>query len=246
MAQLRSSIDELQVDGLQVDAGALSDQRLSQQDETLLGTNAAALDDDEVIFHNTVVRETTQGSDILLSQIVFGGGIVLDTTSLTLSNAVDSLVDFSSVEVSGLTSAGHTPGNTGRMPGSDTSDFPETSVRFFLEMANSPSVHDTLESVTLGDSDNVEAVVGAKDVVNADFLFEEVLDEVDLVGGSFASVDLDFEDVVLLLSQVAEEVVLGVHDGANHSGVLADAVQLSINFGLVLGLGLVFRESFLL
>ena len=150
------------------------------------------------------------------------------------------------MEVSRLTGTGDAPSDTSGMPGSDTSDFSVTSVRFLLKMANTPSVHDTLESVSLGNSENVNDFVLSEDVVDADLLLEEILGEADLITGGFTTVDLHLEDVVLLLSQVAHKVVLSVHDSSHHSGVFADAVQLDVNFGLVLGLSLVLGEGFLL
>ena len=132
------------------------------------------------------------------------------------------------------------------MPSSDTSDFSVTSVRFFLEMSNTPSLHDTGESVTLGDTNDVKNVVLTEDVVDSDFLFEQSLDESDLISDGFSSVDLDFEDVILLLSQVLEEVVLSVYNCSHNGGVLSDSVELNVNkFGFFAGGGLISGESFL-
>ena len=132
------------------------------------------------------------------------------------------------------------------MPGSDTSDLPVTSVGFLLEMSDSPSLHDTGESFALSDSDDIDEFVLIEDVVDSDFLFEEGLGEVDFVTDGFASVDLDFEDIVLLLSEVFHQVVLGVADGSNNCAVLSDSVELDFDFVLVLVLGLVSGEGFLL
>lgn len=99
MSELGRSIDELEVDGLQELARSGGKEGFSEENESLLGTDAAALDDDEVISDNTVVRETTQRSDVLLSNISIGGGIVLGTSSLALADSVDLLVELSSVEV---------------------------------------------------------------------------------------------------------------------------------------------------
>lgn len=51
---------------------------LSKGDDTLLGASNATLDHEEVVVDFTVVGETTHGCDRLLSQIVLGGGVVLD------------------------------------------------------------------------------------------------------------------------------------------------------------------------
>ncbi len=190
-------------------------QRFSQKDESLLGSNATSLNDDEVIINNTIVREASQWGDVLFSYIGISGGVVLGSTSGSLSDSVDFLVQFGSVVISALTSSGNTPGNSSGMPSSDTSDFSVTSVRFLLEMSDSPSGNDTLESVTLGDTDHIKYFILTEDVINSDFFLKESLDERNFVSNSFSSVDLDFEDVVLLLSQVFKEVVLSVDDSSN-------------------------------
>ncbi len=99
MSELGRSIDELKVDGFEVFAGSGGKEGLSEEDESLLRTNTAALDDDEVISNNTVVRETAQGGDVFLSDVSVGGGVVLGSASLSLADSVDLLVQLSSVEV---------------------------------------------------------------------------------------------------------------------------------------------------
>ena len=99
MSELGRSIDELEVDGLEKFSGSGGKEGFSEEDESLLGANSSALDDDEVISDNTVVRETTQGSDVLLSDVGISGGVVLGSASLSLADSVDLLVQLSSVEV---------------------------------------------------------------------------------------------------------------------------------------------------
>lgn len=101
------------------------------------------------------------------------------------------------------------------MPGTDTSDLSVTSVGLLLKMSDAPSLDDTGESLTLSNTDDVDDFVLSEDVVDADLLFEVGVGEVDLFSDGLSTVDLDFEDVVLLLSKVLEEVVLGVHDGSH-------------------------------
>jgi len=66
-------------------------------------------------------------------------------------------------------------------------------------MFNSESLDDSLETFTFGDSQEVHHFIGVEDGVNSDFFFEEVDGEVDFGGGG-SSVDLDFGNVVFLLS----------------------------------------------
>ena len=54
-----------------------NDHYLSQSENTLLRSNAASLDHDEVLLDQTVMGESTHGVDGLVGQIVVGGGIVL-------------------------------------------------------------------------------------------------------------------------------------------------------------------------
>ena len=189
--------------------------RFSQQHKSLLRTNATSLNQNEVVSDNTIVRETTNRSNILLGQISISGSVVLGSTSLTLTDSVDFLVELSSVVVTELTSSSDTPGNSGRMPGTDTSDFSVTSVGFLLEMSGSPSGHDTSKSFTLGDTNNINEFILIEDIVDSDVLIEEGVSEGNLISDGFSSVDLDFEDIVLLLSDVFHKVVLGVDNSSD-------------------------------
>lgn len=78
MTHLGRGVDELELDLLQSRALGVLQQRLAQGDDALLGANAAALDHDEVVVDLTIVGEATHGGDALVSQIVLGGGVVLD------------------------------------------------------------------------------------------------------------------------------------------------------------------------
>lgn len=180
------------------------------------------------------MRESTQWGDVLLSDISIGGGVVLGSSSLALADSVDLLVQLGSVEVSGLTSSGNTPGNSSGMPSSDTSDLSVTSVGLLLQVSHTPSLDDSSESLTLGDSEDIKDLVLTENVVNSDFLLEESMGEGNLIGNA-SSVDLDLEDVVLLLSEVLEEVVLSVNDGSDNSAILLDSVELGFNSLGILG-----------
>jgi hypothetical protein len=51
---------------------------LPEGEDPLLGSNAAALDHDEVLLDLAVVREAAHRVDGLVSQVVVGGSVVLD------------------------------------------------------------------------------------------------------------------------------------------------------------------------
>ena len=62
-----------------------------------------------------------------------------------------------------------------------------------------------------------------------------------------STVNLDFEDVVLLLSEVLEEVVLSVDNSSNNSAILFDSVELGLSsLGILGGFSLIAGEGFLL
>ncbi len=90
-------------------------------------------------------------------------------------------------------------------------------------MLNAPTFDDALESLTLGDSDHVDHFVCAEDRVNLNFLFEVGVSKIDFLGCG-ATVDLDFEHMVLLLSQVGEESQLGGDYGSHNCAVFSYSV----------------------
>lgn len=67
MSQFTGGIDELKVDLFEGSSANLGNQTLSQKDNSLLGSNTASLNQDEVFSDDTVVGETSQWGDILLS-----------------------------------------------------------------------------------------------------------------------------------------------------------------------------------
>lgn len=69
VAELRRSVDKLESDLLDVFTRGVDLLRLTDRQHTLLNTRAATLDHQEVVLHNTVVRETTHWRDRLLSRV---------------------------------------------------------------------------------------------------------------------------------------------------------------------------------
>lgn len=107
MTHLRGCIDEFKLDIFEQLSLGDSMKCLSQDQWSLLVTNTVTLDHDEVISDNTIVWESTHWGNLLLSQVVFGGGTVVVTVSSTLSDSVDLLIDFSSMVITVLTSSGN-------------------------------------------------------------------------------------------------------------------------------------------
>jgi hypothetical protein len=63
------------------------------------------------------------------------------------------------VVITQLTSSWDTNSYSSRMPCSNATNFSVTSMRFLLEMFNTPSLHDTLETFTLGNTEKIESTL---------------------------------------------------------------------------------------
>jgi hypothetical protein len=155
-----------------------------------------------------------------------------------------------------LTSSGDAVSDSSWMPASDTTDSSETSVGLSWQSLGSPSGGCTFESLTLGDTDDVEHFVLLEDLADFDFLFKVGSGEIDFLSNGFTTVDLDFEDVSLLLSEV-KEIELSVDDDSDdlakkmrkilpHLRVFLDSIQLEGDVLLIFPLLGVLGEGLLL
>jgi hypothetical protein len=79
------------------------------------------LEHDEVLVDDPVVGEATHGGDVLLGHIILGGSAVSKFAAglPLLPDLVHLLVHLRSVVEAALPGAGHGPGHTSRMPGTD-------------------------------------------------------------------------------------------------------------------------------
>lgn len=141
-------------------------------------------------------------------------------------------------EIRTLTSTSDGEHDLGRMPSTDTSDLAETLVCFSRQPRGTPSVCNTLETVTLGNRNNINNLVLLEHARHLDWLLEKALRVGDLVSHRPA-VHLDLHQVGLLLLQ-ARLSDLGVCENTNDSAVLANALKLTSNgfaviFGVFLG-----------
>ena len=159
---------------------------------------------------------------MLLGDIKLGSSVTL---IITLSNTVDLVVGRGTVVVSVLTGTGNSPLDVGRMPGTNTSNLSETFVCLSRKLLGSPSAGDTGESVTLGDSDNINHLILLEDGADLDWLLEETVTELNLVGDA-STVDLDLHQVGLLLLErgLAD---LGVGEDTDDGAVLLDALEFT-------------------
>lgn len=72
-----------------------------------------------------------------------------------------------------LTSTGNSPLDVGRMPGTDTGDLAETLVGLARKLLGSPTGGDTAVSLTLGDGDDIDHLVGLEDGADLNWLLEQ-------------------------------------------------------------------------
>ena len=237
VADLGGRVDEFDIDLLGLPRLDSGEDGLSEGHGSLLGADDTTLDENEVLVDLTVVGEATERGDVLDDGVGLSGGVVVDTSDGTGTDAVDLLVHLSSGVVTLLTATRHRPLDGGRMPGTDTSDLAATSVRLALETLDIESLDDTLGTETLGDTDHIDALALLEDAADAHLLLEVAVGPLHLVGDA-ATVDLDLTDVSLVLAE-AELADLGSAKDADDRGVLGDASDIAGNVGLVLLVGLV-------
>lgn len=134
-----------------------------------------------------------------------------------------------------LTRSSNREHDVGRMPSTDTSDLSETSMSFSGKLLGTPSSGDTLVTVTLGDSDDIDDLVLLEDGRDLNLLLEVGSCEFDLVGDG-STVDLDLHEVSLLLLETGLGK-LGVAEDSDDGTVLLDSLHLSAD-----GLAVVLTE----
>ena len=249
MADLGGSVDELDIDLLGLPRLDSGEDRLSQGDGSLSSADDTTLDENVVLVDLTVVGEATEGRDVLGHGVGLGRGVVVNTVHGTSTDTVDLLVDLRSGVVAHLTAAGNRPLDGGGMPGADTSDLAATSVRLALQSLDVEALDHTLGALTLGDTDDIDALALLEDAADADLLLELAVGPLDLVLDG-ATVNLDLHDVSLVLTEGKLADLSGA-DHADNSGVLGDAVDIALHvlLGALVGLVLavdVLGESLLL
>lgn len=170
-------------------------------------------------------------SDGLLGDVLLGRGVGI---VITLTNAVNLVVDRGTVMVTHLTGTGNSPLDVGRVPSSDTSDLAETLVSLTRELLGAPTGGDTVVTVTLGDGNDIDHLILLEDAVDGEGLLEETVAELDLVGNG-ATVDLDLHEMGLLLlkRRLAD---LSVGEDTDDGAVLLHALEFAGDGG-ALGLG---------
>jgi hypothetical protein len=181
--------------------------------------------------------------DGLLGNVEFGSAVV---GVITTADTVNLVVTRGTVVVSVLTSTCNSPLDVGRMPCTNTGDLSETLVCLSRKLLGSPSGGNTSETVTLGDSDDIDHLILLEDGTNLNWLLEETAGEVNLVSNA-TSVNLDLHQVSLLLLE-RSLADLSVGKDTDDGAVFLDALEVAGDGGAaVLGVLLgVLGESLLL
>jgi len=167
------------------------------------------------------MREATHGIDGLLSDVLLGGGIVLNDLAIlgveAFSDAIDLFVNLRSVMVAFLADASDRESNTRRMPSTNTGNLAKTLVSLTRQLFDVPTSNNTFDSVTLGDADDVNHLILAENILDRNRLLQQPASKVDLLWNG-AAVELDFVDVGLLLS-LLKKLDLSVGDDADDGAV---------------------------
>jgi len=241
VAELGGSIDELELDLLEGSAAGLGEEGLTKGNRTLLGTGDSTLDHEEIFLDDTVVREATHGGDVLLGNIEVGGGGV--GSSVLLADLVDLLVHLSTMEETLLTGTGNSPLHAGRMPSTNASNLTKTTMGLTGKAGNTPTLDDTLDTVTLGDGNGINLLIGLENGVNGNLLLKKLVTEINLVRDA-TTVDLDLDQLGLLLAPV-KLANLGVGENTNDRAVLLELSKLGLNLLAIVLLSVVLEGGLL-
>lgn len=144
-----------------------------------------------------------------------------------LSYSVDLFIYFSSVVITALSDSRYCESYSCWMPSSDTSNSSPSSMCFLLQVLDSESFDGSASSFTFSDTDNIDVLILLEDLVDFNFLFEEFVAEVNFLSDG-STIDLNFEDVILLLSEV-QFIELGVSNNSDDCAIFFDSVELDLD-----------------
>jgi len=111
------------------------------------------------------------------------------------------------------------------MPCTDTSNFTETLVSLAGKLLSTPTVGNTLETVTFRDSDNIDYLILLEKTRNLNGLLKQSVCELDFVCNG-ATINLDLHKVCLLLAET-RLANLGVGENTDNGAVFADALKFT-------------------
>jgi len=181
----------------------------------------------------------THWGNLLDSYISISSCIVV---IISLSDSVDFTVNIGTVMESQLSFTWDVEGDLSWMPRSNTSDLSATTMSLTLEHLYSPSLDDTLASLTFGNSNGVNKLVWLEYVSYVDLLLKLRESPINF-GVYFASVNLDFHNMCFLESEF-EEFGLSMGENTYNTAVFLYAVESLSD--IVLVFSLIFCESLVL
>ena len=111
------------------------------------------------------------------------------------------------------------------MPSTDTSDLTQTLVSLTRKLLGTPTVGNTLKSVTLRYGNDIDDLILLENGADGYRLLEETMGKLDLVGNG-ATVNLDLHEVGLLLAET-RLADLSVSKDTDDCAVLADTLELT-------------------
>src|SRR5690606_18787774 len=113
------------------------------------------------------------------------------------------------------------------MPCSNTGNLTKTLVSLARKLLGAPTVSDTLETVTLGDGNDIDHLILLQNRADIHSLFKMIIGKFDLVCDR-STVQLNFHDMSLLLTNL-DLADLGMNNDANNRAVLLDTLKLAEN-----------------
>jgi hypothetical protein len=93
---------------------------------------------------------------------------------------------------------------------------------FLLKVSNTESLDNSSNSLTLGNSEDIDHLILIENSIDLYFLFEKFVWEINFLGDG-SSVNLNFNNVIFLLSEV-KFIHLGVGNNSNYGTIFFNSV----------------------
>ncbi len=126
--------------------------------------------------------------------------------------------------VTQLTSSSDCVPNISRVPTSNTPNSSPTSMGLLLQMLNTISLHDTASSLSSSHTKYINGFVLLENLVDSYFFFEQLSCEFHLLFNG-STIDLNFKNMVLLLSEV-QFIHVGMDNSSDDCAILDDSLEL--------------------
>lgn len=130
------------------------------------------------------------------------------------------------------------------MPSSDTSYSSPSSMCLLLQMFDTISLDHTSNSLSFCHTNHVDVLILLEHLIDSNFLLQQSLGIIHLLFNC-STINLDFEDVILLLSEV-QFVHLGVGNNSHYLTIFDDSLQLNLDVLAILVLLGMLSEGLLL